>query len=120
VSRAQAQVFTFPYSAAHNPDRVPADPRKDTEAEDIVETYEQYPLLGVDREGGTLVGRRCEPCREDMCLHSLNKRLQLSHYLLREKWVIRHTPVLNCKYLLVWKSPEPGAAALRCIHYCGG
>ena len=66
VSRAQAQVFTFPYSAAHNPDRVPTEPRKDTEAEDIVETYEQYPLLGVDREGGTLVGRRCEPCREDM------------------------------------------------------
>ena len=29
VSRAQAQVFTFPYSAAHNPDRVPADPRKE-------------------------------------------------------------------------------------------
>ena len=32
-----------------------------------METYEQYPLLGVDREGGTLVGRRCEAYREDMC-----------------------------------------------------
>lgn len=66
VPRSQAQVFTFPYSAAHSSERVLSSSEKDTESEDIVETYEQYPLLGVGKEAGALVGRRCGPCREDM------------------------------------------------------
>jgi hypothetical protein len=68
VSRSQAQIFTFPYATAHGSERLLAseDSGKGEEPEDIVETYEQYPLLGVNRQGGALVGRRCEESKEDM------------------------------------------------------
>ena len=67
VDREKAQVFTFPYTAAHTSDRLnTSESIKDSEGVDVVETYEQYPLLGVERQGGTMVGRSYSDSKEDM------------------------------------------------------